>query len=46
MVEFDVDMEYLLEDGELDGVILNDENGVMEPMKFVPEKKQEEKQLD
>lgn len=46
MVEFDVDMEYLLEDDELDCVILNDENGVMEPMKFVPEKKQEEKQSD
>ena len=26
--------------------ILNDENGVMESMKFVPEKKQEEKQSD
>lgn len=46
MVEFDVDMEYLLKDGELDGVILHDENGVMDDIKFVPEKKQEEKQLD
>lgn len=46
MVEFDVDMEYLLEDGELDCVILHDENGVMDDIKFVLEKKQEEKQLD
>lgn len=46
MVEFDVDMEYLLEDGALDGVILHDENGVMDDIKFVPEKKQEEKQSD
>lgn len=46
MVEFDVDMEYLAINDELDCVILNDENGVMESMKFVPEKKQEEKQSD
>ena len=46
MVEFDVDMEYLLEDGELDCVILHDENSVMDDIKFVPEKKQEKKQLD
>lgn len=46
MVEVDVDMEYLAINDELDCVILNDENGVMEPMKFVPEKKQEEKQPD
>ena len=46
MIEFDVDMVYLAENDELDCVILNDENGVMESMKFVPEKKQEEKQLD
>lgn len=46
MVEFDVDMEYLTEDDVLDCVILHDENGVMDDMKFVPEKKQEEKQSD
>lgn len=39
-------MEYLAINDELDCVILNDENGVMESMKFVPEKKQEEKQSD
>lgn len=37
MIEFDVDMGYLLEAGELDCVILNDENGEYEPMKFAPE---------
>ena len=37
MIEFDVDMGYLLEAGELDCVILNDENGEYEPMKFTPE---------
>ena len=31
MIEFDVNMGYLLEDGELDKVILNDENGEHEP---------------
>lgn len=36
MIEFDVDMEYLLEEGELDCVVLNDENGEHEPMEFVP----------
>ena len=36
MIEFDVDMGYLLEEGELDCVILNDENGEHEPMEFVP----------
>ncbi len=36
MIEFDVDMGYLLEDDELDCVILNDENGEHEPMEFVP----------
>lgn len=46
MVEFDVDMEYLAINDELDCVVLHDENGVMESMKFVPEKKQEEKQSD
>ena len=38
MVEFEVDMAYLEEYGELDCVILHDENGEMECMKFVPEK--------
>lgn len=37
MIEFDVDMGYLLETGELDCVILNDENGEYEPMKFTSE---------
>jgi hypothetical protein len=36
MIEFDVDMGYLLEEGELDCVMLNDENGEHEPMEFVP----------
>ena len=34
MIEFDVDMGYLLEEGELDSVVLNDENGEHEPMEF------------
>ena len=38
MVEFDVDMGYLLEAGELDSVVLNDENGEHEPMVYVPER--------
>lgn len=37
MIEFDVDMGYLLEEGELDYVVLNDENGEHEPMRFVRE---------
>lgn len=36
MIEFDVDMGYLLEEDELDCVVLNDENGEHEPMEFVP----------
>lgn len=36
MIEFDVDMGYLLEEEELDFVILNDENGEHEPMEFRP----------
>lgn len=36
MVEFEVDMVYLDEADELDCVILYDENGEMEPRKFVP----------
>ena len=38
MIEFDVDMGYLLEEDELDAVILNDENGEHEPMRFVRER--------
>lgn len=37
MIEFDVDMRYLLEAGELDYVILNDGNDEYEPMKFTSE---------
>ena len=40
-VEFEVDMEYLAEYDELDCVILYDKYSEMEPMKFVPEEKQE-----
>ena len=36
MIEFDVDMGYLLDYDELDKVVLNDENGEHEPMEFVP----------
>jgi DNA-directed RNA polymerase subunit RPC12/RpoP len=36
MIEFDVDMGYLLECDELDKVVLNDESGEHEPMEFVP----------
>ena len=36
MIEFDVDMGYLLEADELDSVVLNDENGEHEPMEFRP----------
>lgn len=42
MIEFDVDMGYLLEDGELDSVVLNDENGEYEPMRFIPDGETEE----
>ena len=38
MIEFDVDMGYLLEAGELDSVILNDENGKHEPITFWPDR--------
>ena len=34
MIELDVDMDYLLEDGEPDCVTLNDENGEFESMTF------------
>lgn len=37
MIEFDVDMGYLKEANELDCVILHDENGEMDDMKFVPD---------
>lgn len=40
-VEFEVDMGYLVEYDELDCVVLNDENGEMESMIFIPEEKQE-----
>ena len=40
MVEFEVDMAYLEEYGELDCVILHDENGEMESRKFVPAEEQ------
>lgn len=46
MVEFDVDMKYLAINDELDCVVLHDENGVMDDVVFVHEKKQKEKQLD
>jgi hypothetical protein len=36
MIEFDVDMGYLLECDELDKIVLNDECGEHEPMEFVP----------
>jgi len=36
MIEFDVDMSYLLDYDELDKVVLRDENGEHEPMEFVP----------
>ncbi len=36
MIEFDVDMGYLLEHYELDKVVLNDEDYEYEPMEFVP----------
>ena len=38
MIEFDVDMGYLLEEGELDCVVLNDENSEHEPIRFVRER--------
>lgn len=36
MVEFDVDMEYLAINDELDCVVLHDENCVMDDVVFVP----------
>lgn len=41
MVEFDVDMQYLLEKGLLDGVILHDECGEHEDIVFVPKSDEE-----
>lgn len=37
MVEFDVDMRYLVDNDELDFVVLHDENCEMEDVVFVPE---------
>lgn len=39
MIEFDTDMEYCTEFEMLDEVVLNDENGAMEPVTFVPKTK-------
>lgn len=39
MIEFETDMEYCTECEMLDEVILNDENGEMEPVTFVPKAK-------
>ena len=36
MVEFEVDMACLLEDGELDRMVLHDENGEHPSMQFEP----------
>lgn len=38
MIEFDADIGYLLDAGELDSIILNDENGEYEPITFVRER--------
>ena len=43
MIEFDVDMGYLLESGELGQVVLHDENGEYEDVVFVPKKDREPK---
>lgn len=43
MIEFDVDMGYLLESGELGQVVLHDENGEHEDGVFVPKKDREPK---
>lgn len=37
MVEFDVDMAYLEDAGELDEVVLIDENGELSDIMYVPE---------
>lgn len=36
MVEFDVDMRYLVDNDELDFVVLHDENCEMDDVVFVP----------
>lgn len=43
MIEFDVDMGYLLESGELGQVVLHDENGEYEDVVFAPKKDREPK---
>lgn len=43
MIEFDVDMGYALENGELEQVVLHDENGEHEDVVFVPKKDREPK---
>lgn len=39
MIEFEADLEYCTEYEMLDEVVLNDENGTMEPVTFVPKAK-------
>lgn len=39
MIELDVDMEYCLDADMLGYIILHDENGEMDDMVFVPERK-------
>lgn len=39
MIEFETDLEYCTEYEMLDEVVLNDENGTMEPVTFVPKAK-------
>lgn len=39
MIEFETDLEYCTEYEMLDEVVLNDENGEMEPVTFVPKAK-------
>lgn len=39
MIEFDADLEYCKEYEMLDEVVLNDENGAMDPVTFVPKAK-------
>lgn len=39
MIEFDADLEYCTEYEMLDEVVLNDKNGEMEPVTFVPKAK-------
>lgn len=46
MIEFDVDMEHLAEDGELDSIVLHDENGAMDDIVYVPTKNNEDGDQD